>query len=297
MILVDRSASIETLARVSPIRLAKRLSSDFGLAAWIGCELEFYVRPAHSAAAVSHAIASWIAGRHLLETLSSEEGPGQLEVSTRPSANIEEILAEFEEARAAFEAIAGDFGAIIDWRSRPSRQVPGSALHVHVDLRDGQGFNVFQRGGDNRESEVLLAVIDGLLDTLPSLLPAFAPTANCFERYLDVPYPAVVHHPTRICWGPENRGAALRVPACGVSPQQRRIEHRVAGSAACLSTALGAILMGVHQGLSRPKTLHHPRIHGLPNHPLHGLPRLPDRASALEKFDRDGARLVELYRD
>jgi glutamine synthetase len=58
------------------------------------------------------------------------------------------------------------------------------------------------------------------------------------------------HAPTAICWGYENRTAALRIPSG--SPSARRIEHRVAGGDVnpylTIAAVLGAALNGIEDG-------------------------------------------------
>jgi glutamine synthetase len=73
----------------------------------------------------------------------------------------------------------------------------------------------------------------------------FAPHANSYERLVPE-----AHAPTAICWGYENRTAAIRIPAGSASA--RRIEHRVAGADVnpylMLAVILGAALNGIEDG-------------------------------------------------
>ena len=65
------------------------------------------------------------------------------------------------------------------------------------------------------------------------------------------------HAPTAICWGYENRTAAIRIPAG--NPSARRIEHRVAGGDVnpylMLAAILGAALDGIENQMEPPSPI------------------------------------------
>ena len=65
--------------------------------------------------------------------------------------------------------------------------------------------------------------IAGLLATMADGMAIFAPNANSYRRMKPEAY--VPMHAT---WGYNNRGVAVRVPVSG--PDDRRLEHRVAGA-------------------------------------------------------------------
>ena len=65
--------------------------------------------------------------------------------------------------------------------------------------------------------------IGGLAATMADAMLIFAPTANSYRRYRPEAY--VPLNPT---WAVNNRGVALRVPVS--TPENRRVEHRVAGA-------------------------------------------------------------------
>ena len=76
-----------------------------------------------------------------------------------------------------------------------------------------------------------------------------APHANSYDRLVPG-----AHAPTSICWGYDNRTAAIRIP--GGSPKARRIEHRLAGGDVSphlfLAAVLGSALIGIEQKLDAP---------------------------------------------
>jgi glutamine synthetase len=71
----------------------------------------------------------------------------------------------------------------------------------------------------------------------------FAPTANSYRRFRPECY--VPLGPT---WGLNNRGVALRIPAD--SPENRRVEHRVAGADVNPYLLAAVVLAGAHKGIT-----------------------------------------------
>ena len=66
---------------------------------------------------------------------------------------------------------------------------------------------------------------------------------NAYRRFRPETY--VPLHPS---WGINNRGVALRVPVS--SPENRRVEHRVAGADVNPYLLAAVVLAGIHHGLT-----------------------------------------------
>ena len=72
-----------------------------------------------------------------------------------------------------------------------------------------------------------------------------APNGNSYRRFAPGTYvPATPN------WGLNHRGVALRVPLA--SPENSRVEHRVAGADANPYLLVAAILAGIHHGIEQP---------------------------------------------
>jgi glutamine synthetase len=114
-------------------------------------------------------------------------------------------------------------------------------MHLHISLLDGKGKNVFDDGSD-AGSPILGHALAGAVAGLVDSMLIFAPHQNSYRRFA-----IESHAPMAVCWGYENRTAALRVPLG--PPSQRRVEHRVSGADAnpylVLAAILGAILTGL----------------------------------------------------
>ena len=281
-----------------PSAVSNRLLNRHGLSVRVGFELEFYIRPAPVAPLpFIDGLESEIRLNHpMLLSLKNEAGPGQFEICTKPTYDPDAGLRHLDRLRAAVDSTLARFSLAADWRSSPLSGYPGSALHVHLSLYNSEGNNVFCRGCGGEESEVLLRVVNGMLETLPDLMPVFAPTESCYQRYMEIPFPEVAVTPSRVCWGPDNRAAALRLPPCGATPDARRIEHRVAGASANPASVLSAILVGACAGLEARGSPRHPPAYGHPGNPLYDFQRIPASfAEARVPFLARGQTLLGSY--
>jgi glutamine synthetase len=125
--------------------------------------------------------------------------------------------------------------------AKPYPEYSGSGLHTHFSLLDDAGRNVFDSGGP-KGTAMLKQAVAGCMNAMRDSTLIFAPHQNSYERLIPGK-----HAPTAVCWGYENRTAAIRIPAG--NPGARRIEHRVAGGDVnpylMLAAILGAALDGI----------------------------------------------------
>jgi glutamine synthetase len=110
---------------------------------------------------------------------------------------------------------------------------------------------VFDSGGP-KGTAMLKQAVAGCLNAMHDSALIFAPHQNSYERLVPGK-----HAPTAICWGYENRTAAIRIPAG--NPAARRIEHRVAGGDVnpylMLACILGAALDGIENQMEPPAAI------------------------------------------
>jgi glutamine synthetase len=127
--------------------------------------------------------------------------------------------------------------------------------------------------------------VAGCINAMHDSALIFAPHQNSYERLVPGK-----HAPTAICWGYENRTAAIRIPAG--NPAARRIEHRVAGGDVnpylMLAAILGAALDGIENAMEPPAP-----ITGNA-YAIDGLPQIPvDWESAIDAFE--GSAIVPRF--
>jgi glutamine synthetase len=211
------------------------------------------------------------------ETTTSETGLGQFEVNLVHS---DDALRAADDAwlfKMLVKGLARRHGFAASFMAKPYPEYSGSGLHTHFSVLDANGDNVFDSGGP-KGTLMLKQAVAGCLAAMHDSALIFAPHQNSYERLVPGK-----HAPTAICWGYENRTAAIRIPAG--NPAARRIEHRVAGGDVnpylLLATILGAALDGIERGLDAP-----PPIVGNA-YAVESLPQIPDSwADAIDAFER-----------
>lgn len=256
-----------------PASLTERIWSDFSLRPVTAAEIEFYLRGGaerDEAAMVpfwQRLQSQCEAERIPLFKMEKERGPGQHEVALG-LATPEQSVRQTEALKQIVTLCAQAQGMAADFSAKPFPDQPGSGLHIHLHLEDGQGRNVFTRDPENGQySDALRFAVAGLLAALPESMPLFAPSAASYARF----QPGG-NAPVTVSWGPNNRTVALRLP--DKPPGAKHLEHRVAGADAPVGQAMAAILAGLHHGLSA-KAGPPAQIFGDASLAMYALPPLP----------------------
>lgn len=168
----------------------------------------------------------------MVEALAAGQAPGQFKVSLRQVTDPLRAADEVLLARHLVRETARRHGLQASFMSKPFTAWPGSGLHVHAVLVDGQGRNIFARG-DAAANRPLAQALAGAMATMAESMAIFAATANAYRRFgSGVPAPASV---LRISGGPA---------------RARRIEHRIAGAEANPYLVMAAILAGMRHGIA-----------------------------------------------
>lgn len=216
----------------------------------------------------------------------AENGAGQFEVNLVHTDDPMKTADDATFFKAIVKGVARKHGFAASFMAKPYLDRAGSGLHLHFSVLNDAGDNVFNDGSD-QGSETLLHAVNGLMEAMPESGLIFSPHLNSYRRMAPGN-----HAPTGICWGYENRTAAIRIP--GGPPAARRIEHRVAGADANPYLVLAAILGAALEGIEAEK---------LPIDPVVGdaytmeLPHLPtDWGQAIALFDQGKTNAV-IYPD
>jgi len=208
----------------------------------------------------------------------SEFAPGQFEINLH---HVDDPVLACDHAvllKRAVKAAAAKNGLAATFMAKPFAESAGSGLHVHVSMLDRNGNNIF--AGESKDgdfSDQLRFAIGGLGETMSESMAIFAPNANSYRRH--APGNFVPASPD---WGPNHRGVALRIPLA--APENKRVEHRVAGADANPYFVVAAILAGMHHGISNrcePRPMTPERAE------LKYKTEIPDRwPKALDAFDQ-----------
>ncbi|WP_253443792.1 glutamine synthetase family protein [Pseudomonas nitroreducens] len=141
--------------------------------------------------------------------------------------------------------VALKHGLIVVCMAKPLAHTPGSSMHIHQSIVDGEGRNIFS-DAQGEATPAFRHFIGGLQACLSDFTLLFAPNVNSFQR-LCHPYAS----PNNACWSHDNRAAGLRIPAS--APVARRVENRLPGADAnpylAIAASLAAGLHGIEQGL------------------------------------------------
>ncbi len=214
----------------------------------------------------------------------AEGGAGQFEINLL---HCDDALRAADDAmlfKRIVKGVARKHKLVASFMAKPYAERSGNGLHIHFSLLDKTAKNIFDDGSDEGSSAMQHAVA-GLLEAMPESTLIFAPHLNSYRRLQ--PH---THAPSVVCWGYENRNAAIRIP--GGPTAARRIEHRVAGADSnpylVLAVVLGAALAGIEAGQ-------------MPIDPLIGdttsanLSRLPDDwRTAVDRFE-NGKTLPSIF--
>lgn len=218
----------------------------------IGAELEFYLFPLND----EEYNDSWQAEDLKLSfPLEKEKGRNQFEVKTAFSKDIYKQIEEINYLREKITKQALKQKMQSSFKARPLADQPGSALHIHLHLQDLAGNNLYMKKNANDESELMLYSIGGLCASMLDNLHIFAPYEDAYLRYKG----DSIESPCKVCWGGNNRSAAIRLPLA--ERENRRLEHRVPCADSDPLEVMIAILFGVILGIKN-KTLPPEKLYG-----------------------------------
>jgi glutamine synthetase len=196
----------------------------------------------------------------------------QFEVNFRPGAPLAQADAVFRFKRLARQ-VAANFGFLATFAPKPFLDEPGTGMHWHFSLQDRALADAALRGKDprthtnafahpdGRDRDALAAFIGGLQRHADAAMAFFAPHDMAFDRLR-----LSNASPSSASWGHDDRAVAFRIPEA--SPQNRRIENRLAGGDASpyltVAATIGMGLAGIEQrlaphgesaGVALPRTL------------------------------------------
>lgn len=239
--------------------LARHLDVDRDdLSLRVAAELEFYIMHGEAQLAIDslkikeikNFLFKYKYNGLRLESFEEEDGVNQFEVQFFPTERPIELAKNIEDFRNVILDVAD-----ADFRAKPFADQPGSSIHFHISLYY-KGENLFSKDNPRDDDEYhympLYWSIAGMLEWMLPAMRIFAPTQNCYDRYL---YPKdgqkYIHYPTGCCWGFNNRTCALRIPIKPTEdPYNCRIEHRVASSLSDPYLDMFAIFSAMQHGIA-----------------------------------------------
>jgi glutamine synthetase len=227
-----------------------------------------------------------------------EHGPGQQELPIR----FTDALGAADNQltfRDTVRGVARRHGLVASFAPKPFPDHAGNGSHVHVSLWDlAARRNRFHDANDPLGlSPLARRFIGGVLDHLAGLVALTAPSVNSYRRLQPHAWASAYS-----AWGPDNREAAVRVPARrrGLEVQSTNLEYKPCDGSANPYLALGAVLAAGLDGIERQAdpgapTLVDPDTLSAAERERRGIRRFPTAlGEALDALERDEVLMAAL---
>ncbi|TDD44307.1 glutamine synthetase [Kribbella antibiotica] len=181
-----------------------------------------------------------------------EGGPGQQEIDLR-YADALSTADNIMTFRVVVKEVALSQGIYASFMPKPLSDQPGSGMHTHMSLFEGDRNAFFEGGAQYQLSKTGRAFIAGLLHHAAEITAVTNQWVNSYKR-LAVGDEA----PSFVSWGHNNRSALVRVPMYKPHKgQSSRVEFRSLDSAAnpylAFALMLAAGLKGIEEGYELPR--------------------------------------------
>lgn len=180
-----------------------------------------------------------------------EAGAGQNEIDLR-YADALTMADNIMTFRAVVKEVAMEQGVYATFMPKPFNDEPGSGMHTHMSLFEGDQNAFFDAGAQYQLSKTARRFMAGILRHAPEITAVTNQFVNSYKRLW-----SGGEAPSHVAWGHNNRSALLRVPLHKPGKtQSTRLEYRAVDSAAnpYLSYALilGAGLKGIENQYELP---------------------------------------------
>jgi glutamine synthetase len=178
-----------------------------------------------------------------------ELGHGQHELSVSPRPAVQAADTQVL-VRETIRAVASRHDLAASLAPKPWPDQAGNGAHVHMSVWDASlERNLFHDDtGRYGLSELAERFIAGILAHLPGLLGLTAPTFNSFQRLLPEHWSSAY-----VCWGPDNREAAVRVPSTfwGHEMPSANLEYKPIDASCNPYLAFGGLIAAGLDGIDR----------------------------------------------
>lgn len=184
-----------------------------------------------------------------VEQYYPELGHGQHELSVAPHPAVEAADTQVL-VRETIRGVAGRHGLVASLAPKPWPDAAGNGAHMHLSLWDSRMERNLFYDADGRYclSRLGEQFIGGILAHLPALLGLTAPSPNSFERLRPRQWSSAY-----VCWGPDNREAAVRVPSTfwGHEMASANLEYKPIDASCNPYLAFGGVIAAGLDGIDR----------------------------------------------
>jgi glutamine synthetase len=181
-----------------------------------------------------------------------EGGPGQQEIDLR-YADALSTADNIMTFRTVVREVALSQGIWATFMPKPFTEHPGSGMHTHVSLFEGDRNAFFAAGEEYQLSKTGRQFIAGVLRHAAEILVVTNQWVNSYKRLM-----WGGEAPSYICWGHNNRSAMIRVPMYKPNKgQSTRMELRTIDSACnpylAFAVTLAAGMKGIEESYDLPR--------------------------------------------
>jgi glutamine synthetase len=175
-----------------------------------------------------------------------EGGPGQQEIDLR-YADALSTADNIMTFRTVVREVALGQGVWASFMPKPFTDFPGSGMHTHVSLFEGDRNAFFEGGAEYQLSKTGRHFIAGILHHAPEITAVTNQWVNSYKRLI-----GGGEAPSYVCWGHNNRSAMVRVPMYKPNKgQSTRIELRTIDAACNPYLAFAVVLAAGMKGLEQ----------------------------------------------
>jgi glutamine synthetase len=180
-----------------------------------------------------------------------EGAPGQQEIDLRYADAIT-MADNVMSLRYVVKEVARNEGVHASFMPKPFPEYPGSAMHTHFSLFEGETNAFHDPSEPNQMSATGQAFLAGVLQHAPELTAVCCQYVNSYKRLV-----MGEEAPTAVSWGQANRSALIRVPNYSLRrSSSQRLEFRLPDSAAnpylMFAVVVAAGLEGIRKGYELP---------------------------------------------
>jgi glutamine synthetase len=181
-----------------------------------------------------------------------EGGPGQNEIDLR-YADALSTADNIMTFRTVVKEVALEQGNYATFMPKPFADHPGSGMHTHLSLFEGDRNAFHEAGAEYQLSKVARQFIAGILTHAAEITAVTNQWVNSYKRLW-----GGGEAPSYICWGHNNRSALIRVPMYKPGKgNSTRVEYRAVDSACnpylAFAVLLTAGLHGVEESFELPE--------------------------------------------
>lgn len=154
-----------------------------------------------------------------------EGGPGQNEIDLRyaDALTMADNLMTF---RTVVHEVAAEHGVHATFMPKPSMEWPGSGMHTHISLFEGETNAFYEPGAQHQLSKTGRHFIAGLLRHAREITAVTNQSVNSYKRLWGGD-----EAPSYVCWGHNNSSALVRVPTYKPDKSRSaRVEYRAIDS-------------------------------------------------------------------